>query len=146
MAKYAVIETDKGAIKFELYEEKAPNTCANFIGLANKKFYDGLTFHRVVPDFVVQGGCPNADGAGGSGKHISLEITPALKHVKGAVGMARAQDRDSASSQFYFTLKELPHLDGSYAVFGIVREGFDVVEKIQMGDVMKSVRIEKKQE
>ena len=140
MTKYAIIETDKGNIKFKLYK-RAPDTCANFIGLVNKKFYDGLTFHRVEPGFVVQGGCPNGDGTGGSGKHIRLEINPELKHVKGAVGMARSEERDSASSQFYFTLTDTPHLDGNYAVFGKIKEGFDVVEKIAVGDIMKTVRI-----
>jgi len=138
----AVIETNKGTIKFELYENKAPNTAKNFINLANDKFYDGLTFHRVVPDFVVQGGDPDGDGTGGSSTHIKLEIHPEARHVKGAVAMARSQDPDSASSQFYFALKDLPQLDDNYAVFGIVTEGFDVVENLEIADIMKTVRIE----
>jgi cyclophilin family peptidyl-prolyl cis-trans isomerase len=138
----AVIETDKGAIKFTLYEKEAPVTTANFIELAERGFYDGLAFHRVVSGFVIQGGCPRGDGTGGSGQTIRLEISPQLKHGDaGAVAMARAQHRDSASSQFYITLAPTPFLDGDYAVFGRVIEGMDVVRTISVGDKMKSVRI-----
>lgn len=141
MKKYAVLQTTKGEIKFELFTEKAPITTSNFIGLANKKFYDGLTFHRVIPGFVAQGGDPEGDGTGGSGKHINLEIVPGLKHVKGAVAMARSSEPDSASSQFYITLDKVPHLDGSYAVFGLVTKGMENVLKLQIGDRMNTVRI-----
>lgn len=140
--RVAVLDTTKGIIKFELYEKRAPITTANFIKLANNKFYDGLTFHRVVEDFVVQGGDPSGDGTGGSEETIKLEIHPELKHVKGAVGMARSQNPDSATSQFYFALEDISQLDGGYAVFGIVTEGMSVVESIAIGDVMKTVRIE----
>src|SRR3989344_9006668 len=134
--KIAAIETDKGIIKFELFEDKAPITTKNFIELAESGFYDGLTFHRVEPGFVVQGGDPNWDGTGGSEKTIQLEIHPDLKHIKGAVAMARKPDPNSATSQFYITLADTPFLDGNYAVFGKVVQGFDVAGKIKAGDKM----------
>ncbi|HKQ73410.1 MAG TPA: peptidylprolyl isomerase [Blastocatellia bacterium] len=138
----AIIETNKGVIKFTLHEDLAPITTANFIELAQRNFYDGLKFHRVVPDFVIQGGCPHGTGTGGSGKTISLEVTPNLKHGEaGAVAMARSNDRNSASSQFYITLSPTPSLDMEYAVFGRVTEGMDVVRQIRVGDVMNSVTI-----
>lgn len=144
MMKYAIIETDKGIIKAELYTDKAPITTKNFIELANSGFYNGLNFHRVEHGFVVQGGDPKGDGTGGSGKTIPLEINPDLKHVKGALAMARTHDPNSATSQFYITLDEVPFLDGNYAVFGKVAEGFNVVEKIKVGDKMKKVYISDK--
>lgn len=139
--RIAVIDTNKGIIKFELYEKRAPVTTRNFISLAKSNFYDGLKFHRYVPGFVVQGGDPKGDGTGGSEKTIPLETNPELKHVEGAVGMARSNDPNSASSQFYFTLAETPHLDNSYAVFGKVIEGMDIVKKLREGDKMKSIKI-----
>ena len=141
MTRYAIIETEKGIIKAELYTDKAPITAKNFIGLADSGFYNGLAFHRVEPGFVVQGGDPKGDGTGGSGKTIPLEISPELKHVKGALAMARSQDPDSASSQFYITLDETPFLDGNYAVFGKVVQGMGFVEKIKVGDRMNKVHI-----
>lgn len=141
MAKYAVIETDRGIIRAELYTDKAPITAKNFIDLADSGFYNGLKFHRVEPGFVVQGGDPKGDGTGGSGKTIPLEIRPELRHVKGALGMARSQNPDSASSQFYITLAEAHFLDGNYAVFGKVVQGFDAAEKIKVGDRMNKVYI-----
>ena len=141
MGKVATIETDKGTIKFELYEDKAPITSNNFVELAKSGFYDGLTFHRYEPGFVIQGGDPKGDGTGGSGKSIALEIVPELKHVKGAVAMARSQDPNSASSQFYFTLEASHFLDGDYAVFGKVVEGMDVVMQLRAGDKMNKVII-----
>lgn len=138
----ATIETNKGTIKFELYEDLAPITTANFIGLAESKFYDGLTFHRVEPNFVIQGGCPLGNGTGGSDKRIPLEVTPNLKHGEaGAVAMARSSHPDSASCQFYITLAPTPFLDMNYAVFGRVTEGLDVVRQIRVGDKMTSVQI-----
>ena len=139
--KIVTIETDKGIIKFELFEDKAPVTTKNFIELASSGFYDGLNFHRVEPGFVIQGGDPNGDGTGGSGKTITLEINPDLKHVKGAVAMARSQDPNSASSQFYITLADTPFLDGNYAVFGKIVEGMEVAESIAVGDKMSKVTI-----
>jgi peptidyl-prolyl cis-trans isomerase B (cyclophilin B) len=140
--RWVVIETNKGTIKFALYEEDAPNTTKNFIELAEKKFYDGLKWHRVVPDFVIQGGDPLGTGMGGSDKKIKLEVSPKLKHdAAGVVAMARSSDPDSASCQFYITLAAASFLDMNYAVFGRVTEGLDVVKKIEVGDVMKTVRI-----
>lgn len=137
-----VIQTNKGTIEFGLYEKDAPITTKNFVELVRKKFYDGLTFHRVVPGFVIQGGDPQGTGMGGSDKTIKLEVSPALKHdAAGVVAMARSQDRDSASSQFYITLDAASSLDMNYAVFGRVTKGLDVVKKIGVGDVMKTVRI-----
>ena len=130
--RMAVIETAKGIIKFTLNEDLAPITTANFIGLAQSKFYDGLKFHRVEPNFVIQGGCPYGTGTGGSGKNIPLEVTPNLKHGEaGAVAMARSSDPNSASSQFYITLAPAPFLDMQYAVFGRVTDGMGVVTKIE---------------
>ena len=138
----AVIETNKGTIKFILHEDLAPITAANFIELAEKNFYDGLKFHRVEPGFVIQGGCPYGTGTGGSGKNIKLEISPNLKHGEaGAVAMARSNDRNSASSQFYITLAPTPFLDGEYAVFGRVTEGLDAVRAIRVDDVMNRVYV-----
>jgi len=142
MKEIAVIETDKGIIKFEFYGQDAPNTVENFKKLANKKFYDGLKFHRVVPNFVIQGGCPKGDGTGDAGYKIKAEFNK-RQHLDGTVAMARAQDPDSAGSQFYICLGTQSFLDGKYTVFGQVISGLDVVHKIQMGDVMKKVYIEK---
>ncbi len=135
------IETNKGIIKFVLFEEKAPVTTKNFIDLAQSRFFDGLTFHRYVPGFVVQGGDPKGDGTGGSPNTIPLEVNSALKHDEGAVGMARSQDPNSASSQFYFCLAPAHQLDGSYAVFGKVIEGMDIVKNLRVGDKMNKVTI-----
>ena len=127
----AVIETTMGTFKFELYTDKAPKTAQNFIDLANKGFYNGLIFHRVAKGFVIQGGDPKGDGTGGPGYAIKLEIAPDLKHDgPGVVAMARAQDPDSAGSQFYVTLAKADFLDGKYAVFGRVIEGLEVVQAI----------------
>ncbi|MBI5182286.1 MAG: peptidylprolyl isomerase [Nitrospirae bacterium] len=140
--RIAVIETNKGIIKFKLFEENAPITTKNFIDLANKGFYNGLKFHRVEPGFVIQGGDPKGNGTGGSEKTIPLEVTPKLKHDSaGVVAMARANDPNSASSQFYITLAPTSFLDMQYAVFGKVVEGLDVVKNIRVGDAMKKVTI-----
>lgn len=154
----AIIETSQGTIKAELRSDDAPKTAQNFMDLADKKFYDGLKFHRVEPNFVIQGGDPKGNGTGGSDANISLEIkcadgtinegktvicSVALPHTDGALAMARAMDPNSASSQFYITNGPQSFLDGNYAVFGYVTEGMDVVRKIQVGDVMMKVYIEK---
>lgn len=140
--RIAVIQTSKGTIKFRLYEKDAPITSKNFIGLAQKKFYDGLNFHRVEPGFVIQGGDPDGNGSGSSDKTIKLEVSPQLKHdAAGIVAMARSSDPDSASCQFYITLGPAPFLDMKYAVFGKVTEGINVVKKIEIGDKIKSIRI-----
>ena len=119
----------------ELYPEKAPNTVNNFISLANKGFYDGLIFHRVIPGFMIQGGCPNGNGMGGPGYSIKGEfaqngVKNDLVHDRGVLSMARAMDPDSAGSQFFIMVEKAPHLDGQYAAFGKVIEGMDVADAI----------------
>jgi peptidyl-prolyl cis-trans isomerase B (cyclophilin B) len=137
------IQTDKGTIKFELHEDKAPNTTANFVGLAQSGFYDGLTFHRYEPGFVIQGGDPSGNGTGSSGKRIKLEIHKDLRHDRaGTVAMARSSDPDSASCQFYITLAPAKFLDDNYAVFGHVTDGLDVVQQIRKGDTIEKVTVE----
>ena len=145
----AVIETSKGNITIELYEDKAPGTAGNFIDLVGRGFYDGLKFHRYEPGFVIQGGDPKGNGTGGfvdpqtgRERRIKLEVSPELKHGSaGAVAMARSQDPDSASCQFYITLGPAAFLDMGYAVFGRVVDGMDVVNRIRAGDVMNSVKM-----
>ncbi len=126
----AVLETSLGTIRFKLYEDKAPITTANFIKLAESGFYDGLIFHRVVDNFVIQTGDPLGTGMGGSAETIPLEAAESLTHSDGAVGMARSQDPNSASSQFYICDGAQHGLDGNYAVFGQVVEGMEVVRAI----------------
>ncbi|MCK5698219.1 MAG: peptidylprolyl isomerase [Candidatus Aenigmarchaeota archaeon] len=138
--RLAVIETEKGVIKIELYEKRAPVTTANFIKLAESGFYDGLTFHRVIRDFMIQGGDPKGDGTGGPGYAIQDEFHPELKHTKGALSMANSGP-NSGGSQFFITEAPQPHLDGRHSVFGQVVEGQDVVEKIGQGDKMIKVSI-----
>ena len=141
MKQTAVIALDKGGeIRIAFFPEDAPKTVENFVTLAKKGFYDNLTFHRVVPDFVVQGGCPKGDGTGGPGHTIKAEFNK-QKHVRGSVAMARSQHPDSAGSQFYITYGATPHLDGNYAVFGHVVAGMEHVDRIKQGDRMKSVAI-----
>lgn len=123
------------AIKLELYPEIAPISVNNFISLVNKKFYDGLIFHRVIKGFMIQGGCPDGTGMGGPGYSIKGEfaqngVENTLKHTEGVLSMARAMHPDSAGSQFFIMHKNSPHLDGGYAAFGKVIEGMDVVNKI----------------
>lgn len=139
--RFAVIETEKGNIKIELFEDKAPLTTKNFIGLAEKGFYDGLTFHRVIRGFMIQGGDPKGDGTGGPGYTIKDEFHPDLKHnSEGILSMANAGP-DTGGSQFFITEAPQPHLDGKHAVFGKVVEGMAVVKTIEQGDVMKKVTI-----
>ena len=141
----AIIEmANGGKIVIKFYPKDAPNTVDNFIKLAQKGFYDGLTFHRVVPGFVVQGGDPRGDGTGGPGYKIKAEFN-SRKHLEGTVAMARSADPDSAGSQFYICLAPQPFLDGKYTVFGQVIKGMDVVHKIAKGDVMKKVTIVNKE-
>ena len=147
MEDVAVIETDRGTIVFKLYPQDAPKTVENFEKLANEKFYDGLTFHRVekMPrPFVIQGGDPNGDGTGGPGYTIPDEFN-ARSHLEGTVAMAHTNEPGSAGSQFYICLTAAPYLDGKYTVFGQVIEGFDVIHRIEKGDIMKNVRIEKRE-
>jgi peptidyl-prolyl cis-trans isomerase B (cyclophilin B) len=138
----AVITLDSGSqVRIELFPEDAPKTVENFVTLARQGFYNGLTFHRVVPDFVVQGGCPKGNGTGGPGYTIKAEFN-AQKHVRGTVAMARSQDPDSAGSQFYITYGTTPHLDHNYTVFGRVVGGMEHVDRIRQGDRMTSVAVE----
>ncbi len=137
--KKAIIETDKGDIVLELFENDAPNTVANFVKLINKGYYNGLKFHRVIPNFMIQGGCPVGNGTGGPGYAIKCEINP-KKHLTGTLSMAHA-GKDTGGSQFFITLSPQPHLDGVHTVFGQVIEGMDVVNAIRQGDVMKQVKV-----
>ncbi len=126
---------DGGVIKAELYPESAPNTVNNFLSLVSKGFYNGLTFHRVIPGFMIQGGCPYGTGTGGPGYTIKGEfpsngVSNNVKHERGVLSMARAMHPDSAGSQFFIMHKKAPHLDGDYAPFGAVIEGMDVVDRI----------------
>ena len=126
---------DYGTVRLELDEGTAPITTANFIKLAQEGFYDGLTFHRIIDGFMIQGGDPEGNGTGGSGQTIKGEFSQngvdnPIHHGKGVISMARSGDPDSASSQFFITVAEASHLDGGYAAFGRVTEGMDVVEKI----------------
>lgn len=124
-----VIETDFGNIELELFWKETPNTARNFLRLVHQGFYDGLTFHRIVPNFVIQGGDPEGTGRGGPGYMINFEKAD-TKHLRGSVGMARSQELNSAGSQFYICLRDLPSLDGKYVVFGKVIKGMDAVDKI----------------
>ena len=126
---------DGGVIKAELYPDIAPNTVNNFVSLVNQGFYNGLIFHRVIPGFMIQGGCPQGNGTGGPGYSIPGEFaangyTNDLRHTRGVLSMARAMNPDSAGSQFFIMHEDAPHLDGQYAAFGQVLEGMDVVDKI----------------
>ncbi|TGC07307.1 peptidylprolyl isomerase [Methanolobus halotolerans] len=139
--KKAIIETEKGNIVLELFEKDAPKTVANFEKLIKQGFYDGLTFHRVLPNFVIQGGCPKGNGTGGPGYSIKCETKGnPQKHGTGALSMAHA-GKDTGGSQFFITHSPQPHLDGVHTVFGKVIEGMDVVNKIKAKDKMKKVTI-----
>lgn len=129
-----------GVIKAELYPEIAPNTVKNFVSLINKGFYDGVIFHRVIPGFMIQGGCPNGNGMGGPGYSIKGEFSRNgfkndLKHTRGVLSMARTMVHDSAGSQFFIMVEDAPHLDNQYAAFGKVIEGMEVAD-----DIVKSKR------
>ena len=141
MKQTGVITLDNGnEIRLEFYPADAPKTVENFVTLAKKGFYNNLSFHRVVPDFVVQGGCPKGNGTGGPGYTIPAEFNK-QKHVRGTLAMARSQDPNSAGSQFYICYGPTPHLDGNYTVFGKVTSGMEHVDRIKQGDRMKSVAI-----
>lgn len=137
--KKAIITTEHGDIELDLFDEDAPNTVANFEKLATDGYYNGLTFHRVIKNFVIQGGCPRGDGTGGPGYTIKCEINQ-NKHGVGALSMAHA-GRDTGGSQFFITHSPQPHLDGVHTVFGKVTKGMDVVNTIQAGDKMTEVRV-----
>ena len=136
----AVIKTSEGEMVAEFWPDVAPKTVENFVTLAKKGYYDGVTFHRVEPNFVVQGGDPKGNGTGGPGYTIKDEFNK-QKHVRGVLAMARTQAPNSAGSQFYITLAPAHFLDGQYTVFGRVTSGMEVVDKIKVGDKMKSVKI-----
>ncbi len=158
-----VTSAGEGTVTLELDGERAPLTAGNFADLVQKGVYDGLTFHRVIPGFVAQGGDPLGNGTGGyvdritlRPRQIPLEIlvegedtpqydtivtSPVLTHTRGALAMARSQAPNSASSQFYITFQPQPNLDGSYAVFGYVTEGMDIVDQIQVGDLIRSATL-----
>ena len=142
----AAVTTDKGIFVIEFYPDAAPVAVENFIKLINQKFYDGLTFHRIIEDFVVQGGCPKGDGTGGPGWNIIDEYTNPNQrpHVIGTVAMARTEAPNSSGSQFYICFKPQPHLDGNYTTFGGVIQGMDVVDRLEIGDVMTKIRLEAK--
>jgi cyclophilin family peptidyl-prolyl cis-trans isomerase len=132
------VRTERGAFTLRLACPEAPLTCLNFLQLAGQGFYDGLRFHRVVPDFVIQAGDPRGDGVGGPGYSIRDEIGP-LRYTRGAVGMALAGP-DTGGSQFFVTLSPQPHLDGGYTLFGQVVAGEEVLDRIVQGDRIESVR------
>ena len=155
----AIIEVKEfGTMEVELNPSVAPITVENFVKLANKGFYNGLTFHRVIKGFMIQGGCPRGNGTGGPGYSIKGEfyangINNPLRHTRGVVSMARAMDPDSAGSQFFIMHQDAPHLDGQYAAFGKVIKGIEVVDAIASVDtnyydmplnkvVIKSIKIE----
>ena len=135
MKKFTIEMADGGIIKGELYEDIAPKSVANWEKLANEGFYDGLIFHRVIPGFMIQGGCPKGNGTGGPGYTIEGEFTANgfkndLKHERGVLSMARAMDPNSAGSQFFIMTTTSPHLDGQYAAFGRVTSGMEVADRI----------------
>ena len=144
-----VLNTSKGPITIRVYKKEAPVTAGNFLDLVKRGFYKDMVFHRVVPEFVVQTGDPTGTGTGGftdpktgERRTIPLEVKPELKHdAAGVVAMARSQDPNSASSQFYITLDKTDFLDGGYAVFGRVEKGLDVVKKIEQGDKFTSAKL-----
>lgn len=139
--KKAVIEMDKGTISIELFEQEAPKTVANFEKLIREGFYDGLSFHRVIPGFVAQGGCPQGTGAGGPGYTIPCETKGnPHKHERGSLSMAH-RGPNTGGSQFFIVYEPQPHLDGVHTVFGKVIAGMDVVDKIQQGDKMNKVTV-----
>ncbi len=146
---YAIIETERGVIVIELYPKVAPKTVENFEKLVKKGFYNGLTFHRVVEGFVVQGGDPAGNGSGGPGYEIVAEINPQEQHLRGSVATARTGDdvnpeRKSSGSQFYICLQPQPGLDGQYTIFGGVVKGMKVVDQIKVGDHMKKITLASK--
>ncbi len=139
--KVATFETDKGTIRVELFEEQTPKTVANFEKLCGEGFYDGLAFHRVIPDFMIQGGCPKGDGTGGPGYQFEDEFVPELKHDgPGVLSMANAGPNTNCP-QFFITHLATPHLDGRHTVFGRVVEGQDVVDAITKGDKIETIKI-----
>ncbi|EGO64447.1 peptidylprolyl isomerase [Acetonema longum] len=139
--KQAIMETEKGTIVIDLFEKEAPGTVANFVKLISEGFYDGLTFHRVIPGFVAQGGCPNGTGSGGPGYTIPCETKGnPHKHLRGSLSMAH-RGPNTGGSQFFIVYEPQPHLDGMHTVFGQVSQGMDVVDNIKQGDRMTKVTV-----
>ena len=139
----AIIHTEKGEMEVEFYSEDAPGTVANFVKLSKEGFYDGLTFHRVIPDFVVQAGCPKGDGTGGPGYKIDCELDGENQyHDKGVLSMAHA-GRNTGGSQFFIchSRKNTAHLDRNHTVFGKVINGVEIVDEIRQGDVISKIEI-----
>ena len=141
MSLYATFESDRGPIKVELYPDKAPLTVANFVNLARRGFYDGLNFHRVIPDFMIQGGCPEGSGRGGPGYKFEDEANNGLGHERGVLSMANAGPATNGS-QFFITHVATPWLNGKHTVFGKVVEGIEAVDKVEQGDHIRKVTIE----
>ena len=140
------IQTERGNITIEMFEDEAPNTVANMISLIEKGYYDGLNFHRVIPDFMIQGGCPHGTGTGGPGYDFDDECAPDRRHDSaGVLSMANAGPGTNGS-QFFITHGPTPHLDGKHTVFGKVTEGQEVVVEIKQGDVMQTVVVLQKRD
>ena len=141
MSLFATIDTDRGPIRVELLADKAPLTVANFVNLARRGFYDGLTFHRVIPDFMIQGGCPEGSGRGGPGYRFEDEADNGVGHERGVLSMANAGP-DTNGSQFFITHVATPWLDGKHTVFGKVVSGMEAVDKVEQGDNIRKIAIE----
>ena len=140
------IQTERGNITIEMFEDEAPNTVANMISLIEKGYYDGLNFHRVIPNFMIQGGCPHGTGTGGPGYDFDDEFTPDRRHdTAGVLSMANSGPGTNGS-QFFITHGPTPHLDGKHTVFGKVTEGQEVVDEIKQGDVMQTVVVLQKRD
>jgi len=141
MSLTAIIDTDKGAITVDLLADKAPLTVANFVNLARRGFYDGLNFHRVIADFMIQGGCPEGSGRGGPGYRFEDETDNGVAHERGVLSMANAGPNTNGS-QFFITHIKTDWLDGKHTVFGRVVSGIEVVDAVQQGDAITSIKIE----
>lgn len=141
MALHALFDTDRGRIRLELFPDKAPLTVANFVNLATRGYYNGLSFHRVIPDFMIQGGCPEGSGRGGPGYRFEDETGNGVKHERGVISMANAGP-DTNGSQFFITHVRTDWLDGRHTVFGKVVEGIETVDAVEQGDRIGSVEIE----
>ncbi|MTI75199.1 MAG: peptidylprolyl isomerase [Stenotrophomonas sp.] len=141
MSLTAHFDTSRGLIKVELFADKAPLTVANFVNLAQRGFYDGLTFHRVIADFMIQGGCPEGSGRGGPGYRFEDETNNGVRHERGVLSMANAGPNTNGS-QFFITHIKTDWLDGKHTVFGKVVEGLDVVDAVKQGDLINKITIE----
>jgi peptidyl-prolyl cis-trans isomerase B (cyclophilin B) len=141
MSLFATFDTDRGPIKVELFADKAPLTVANFVNLARRGFYDGLSFHRVIPDFMIQGGCPEGSGRGGPGYKFEDEANNGVGHERGVLSMANAGPNTNGS-QFFITHVATPWLDGKHTVFGKVVSGLEAVDAVKQGDQIRKVTIE----